>query len=102
MCGSTVGWRGGKVQRPKARGNERREVCIDYIEYLEQSLQAKCIDEMCHIFLMPAEEILWVFSQMGFHIKCCLCVYLMNVLMPNECMCICLWMSPYMHLSHCC
>ena len=74
------------MQRSKTKKHERREVCIDYREDKEQSLEAECADERCYIFLMPYEEHLCGFSHMGFHVKCCLYVYLMNMLMLNECM----------------
>ena len=72
-----------KLQRPK-RGHERRDVYIDRREYPKQSLQ--CTNEMCYIFLMPDEKGLCCFFRMGFHVKCCLNVYLMNISMFNECM----------------
>ena len=74
-----------KLKRSKTREHERREFCIDCREDLEKSLQAECADERCHIFLMPDEEHLCGFSQMGFHVKCCLYVYLMNILVLNKC-----------------
>ena len=64
----------------------RGEKFVYIVENLEQSLQVECAGERCYIFLMPDEECLCGFSQMGFHIKCCLNVYLMNMSMLNECM----------------
>ena len=83
----TVEWRRGKIQRYETREHERREKSVYIVEGdLEKSLQAECVDERCYIFIMLDEGLLCGFFQMGFHVKCCLYVYLMNMFMLNECM----------------